>query len=355
MELMTTYASQNYPVIVAHEAIDRLTEYTTQYQHVFVFVDEHVHAHWASKLETVSETNHHQTFVLPAGEQVKTLHYFEQYMEQLLACQPTRNTCLVAIGGGAVGDFVGFLAATLLRGVDFIQVPTTILAHDSSIGGKVGINAAHGKNLIGAFHRPAAMLYDLDFLTSLPESEILSGYGEVYKHALLKGSEAVHTLETTYFDQPSLLQLKHIEQYLIDGIQTKLDIVVNDEKERGQRQLLNLGHTFGHAVEYATKIPHGHAVMIGILYQMIVANTLLDTKHSIDHYYHYLATLGYPLQLIETLTFEPLLKLMQQDKKNNQTGIRMVLLQAIGQPTVQTVPVDVLEAAFNTLQTLGKE
>lgn len=355
MKLMTTYSTQNYPVIVEHHAIDRLAEYTATYQHVFVFVDEHVNTHWSSKIQAMTQQQVTKTFELPAGEQVKTLRYYEQYIEQLLSFQPTRNTCLVAVGGGAVGDFVGFLAATLLRGVDFIQVPTTILAHDSSIGGKVGINATFGKNLIGAFHRPAAVLYDLDFLRSLPASEILSGYGEVYKHALLQGPKSVQTLEASYYDQPSLLKLENIEQHLIDGIQTKLDIVVNDEKERGQRQWLNLGHTFGHAVEYQTKIPHGHAVMIGIVYQMIVANALLDANHPVQHYFDYLKALGYPLEQLQNLTFEPLLKLMQQDKKNNQSGIRMVLLQAVGQPAVETIPVDVLETAFNTIQTLGKE
>ncbi|MCS4485457.1 3-dehydroquinate synthase [Staphylococcus americanisciuri] len=355
MELTTTYESNNYPVIVKHQAIDDLADYTAHYQHVFLFVDEQVESYWSSKIQAVNDKQSNKIFVLPSGEQVKTLNYYEQYIEVLLALQPTRQTCLVAIGGGAVGDFVGFLAATLLRGVDFIQVPTTILAHDSSIGGKVGINASFGKNLIGAFHRPAAVLYDLDFLTSLPTNEILSGYGEVYKHALLQGEASVQSLESTYHNQAALLELSHIEQYLIEGIRTKLEIVINDETERGQRQWLNLGHTFGHAVEYQTKIPHGHAVMIGILYQMIVANELLNAEHDIQHYVTYFNSMGYPLHIIEQLSFKPLCQLMQQDKKNNQSGIRMVLLQKVGQPIVQTIPVDILEEAFRTLTLIVKE
>lgn len=350
MKLMTTYANDNYPVIVANQAIDSLAQFATNYQDVFLFIDENVEANWSSKVQNATQQGITKTFILPSGEHLKTLQHYELYIEQLLSFQPTRNTCLVAIGGGAVGDFVGFLAATLLRGVDFIQVPTTILAHDSSIGGKVGINATHGKNLIGAFHRPAAVLYDLEFLTSLPQSEVLSGYGEVYKHALLNGADSVKTIETTYPDLSALLKLTNMEAHLIDGIQTKLNIVVNDEKEKGQRQWLNLGHTFGHAVEYQTKIPHGHAVMIGILYQMIVANLMLQANHPVQHYYDYFKQLGYPLQMIESLNFEPLLKLMKQDKKNNQTGIRMVLLKIIGQPTVETVPIHILEQAFNTLK-----
>lgn len=355
MEFTTTYVSQNYPIIVSHQAIQQLTQYTADYQHVFVFVDEHVSTHWSSKIQEVTAYHVDETFVLPAGEQIKTFQHFQSYLEQLLSFQPSRNTCLIAIGGGAVGDFVGFLAATLLRGVDFIQVPTTILAHDSSIGGKVGINARQGKNLIGAFHRPTAVLYDLDFFTSLPPSEVLSGYGEVYKHALLNDNSFVNALETTYKDTASLLKLTNMEQYLMKGIQTKLNIVVNDEKEQGQRQWLNLGHTFGHAVEYETKIPHGHAVMIGILYQMIVSNQMLGVSHTVRHYYDYFQTLGYPLHLIDTLSFEPLLQLMKQDKKNNQSGIRMVLLKNIGDPTVATVPIEILQQAFNHLKSLRKE
>ncbi|UXR79252.1 MULTISPECIES: 3-dehydroquinate synthase [unclassified Staphylococcus] len=355
MEFTTTYVSQNYPVVVSHQAIQRLMQYTDDYQHVFVFVDEHVSAHWSSKIQAVTESRVDRTFILPAGEQVKTFEHFQSYLEQLLSFQPSRNTCLIAIGGGAVGDFVGFLAATLLRGVDFIQVPTTILAHDSSIGGKVGINATQGKNLVGAFHRPAAVLYDLDFLTTLPPDEVLSGYGEVYKHGLLNGASSIKALESSYNNRASLLKLINMEQYLMEGIQTKLNIVVNDEKERGQRQWLNLGHTFGHAVEYATKIPHGHAVMIGILYQMIVSNQMLGSSHQVQHYYDYFQALGYPLHLIDTLTFEPLLQLMKQDKKNNQSGIRMVLLKNIGEPTVETVEIEILQQAFNRLKLLRKE
>ncbi|QLK86140.1 3-dehydroquinate synthase [Staphylococcus sp. 17KM0847] len=355
MKLMTTYENNNYPIIVTQHAMNNhLQPLIEGYQDVFLFVDAQVNTHWSHKLNSIQQQKITQTFILPAGEQVKTLTYYEKYLNALLALKPTRNTCLIAIGGGAVGDFVGFLAATLLRGVDFIQVPTTILAHDSSIGGKVGINAQYGKNLIGAFHRPSAVIYDLDFLSTLPTQEILSGYGEVYKHALLEDDTAVETLEQTYPDLAALLTLHNIEHYISKGIQVKLNIVVKDEKERGQRQWLNLGHTLGHAVEYHSKIAHGHAVMIGILFQMIVANQLLNTHHDIRHYYNYLLAVGYPLDVIDTLTFKPLLQLMQQDKKNDQSGIRMVLLEKLGHPVVKTVSPMLLEQAFEVLQSLRR-
>ncbi|MEJ7540750.1 3-dehydroquinate synthase [Staphylococcus intermedius] len=350
MQLTTTYPDQNYPIIIEHAALDQLDTFVSDYQHVFVFIDQNVYSVWESKISRFVNRHDYTTFQIPSGEQVKYMPQYEQYIEALLAHRPTRNTCLIAIGGGATGDFVGFLAATLLRGVDFIQVPTTILAHDSSIGGKVGINTAHGKNLIGAFHRPKAVIYDLEFLTSLPYSEILSGYGEVYKHALLNDAHAVNTLENAYPNHAHLKTLQGLEQHLINGIQTKLQIVLNDEKERGQRQFLNLGHTFGHAIEYQYQLAHGHAVMMGILYQFIVSNLLLDTQFDIPHYMNYFKALGYPLEVIRQFEFEPLLQLMLNDKKNDAKGVRMVLLQDIGKPIVKHVETPILELALETLK-----
>lgn len=355
LELTTTYAQNNYPIIVAHSSLNKLTEFTSSYQHTFVFVDASVYQLWKSKIDQLVTTQAMTCITIPSGEQVKYFSYYEKYLELLLSYHPTRNTCLVAIGGGATGDFVGFLAATLLRGVDFIQVPTTLLAHDSSIGGKVGINTKQGKNLVGAFHRPKAVLYDLDFLDTLPESEILSGFAEIYKHALLRNENATKALENQYPSQIELKSLKQIETYLIQGIQTKLQIVVEDEKEKGQRQFLNLGHTFGHAVEYHHRLPHGYAVMIGILYQFIVSNILFNTSFNLQHYYRYFESLGYPLEIVTSFQFEPLYALMLHDKKNDADGVRMVLLKGIGSPIAVHVNRNILHQAFMQLKQLHKE
>ncbi|ARJ51878.1 3-dehydroquinate synthase [Staphylococcus lutrae] len=355
MRLTTTYPNHNYPIIIEKDAFEQLADFTSSYQQTFVFVDEKVYAKWQNKIDSFVNAHQSVCFQIPAGEQVKYMSHYEEYVEALLAHQPTRNTCIIAVGGGATGDFVGFLAATLLRGVDFIQVPTTILAHDSSIGGKVGINTQHGKNLIGAFHRPKAVLYDLAFLDSLPFSEVLSGFGEVYKHALLQSEAAVRELESVYSDAAQLQQLHEIDRFLISGIQTKLQIVINDENERGQRQYLNLGHTFGHAIEYAHQMAHGHAVMIGIAFQFIVANHLLQTHYQVSHVLSYFKSLGYHLDVIEKFEFEPLLDLMLQDKKNDAHGIRMVLLQSIGEPCVQHVDIPLLKQALHELKELYKE
>nr|MDK7244987.1 3-dehydroquinate synthase [Staphylococcus lugdunensis] len=286
---------------------------------------------------------------IPAGERTKSFDHYHQVIEQILSYQPTRETCLVAIGGGATGDFTGFLAATLLRGVHFIQVPTTILAHDSSVGGKVGINSQHGKNLIGAFHRPNAVVYDLDFLQTLPYEEVLSGYTEVYKHALLSNPYDFQSIENAFPNQSKLQSLKDIEHFIFKGIQTKLEIITEDEKEQGKRKFLNLGHTFGHAIEYQYKIPHGHAIMFGIIYQFIVANEILRSNFNIKHFVDYAEKLQYPTQFISTMQFDQLYHLMLGDKKNNGKGIQMVLLKSIGQPVVQHVDKDILHKAFKDL------
>lgn len=354
MELTTTYESNNYPIIVEHQAMKYLKSVTDDYDKVFVVVDEYVEFNFKEKINDYINDQNAIKITIPAGERSKNFKEFQNTLELILSHQITRESCLVAIGGGATGDFTGFLAASLLRGISFIQVPTTILAHDSSVGGKVGINSKHGKNLIGAFHRPKAVIYDLDFLKTLPYQEILSGYAELYKHALLKNPYAMNTIERAFPNQLALESLKDIETYIYKGIQTKLDIIIEDEKEHGRRKFLNLGHTLGHAIEYLYKIPHGHAVMLGIIYQFIISNEVLNTNYDIQHYVHYLKDLNYPIDVIRNEDFETLYQYMLTDKKNNHEGIQMVLLSAIGKPLVQHVNKETHQKAFKQLQSYLK-
>ncbi|MRF35936.1 3-dehydroquinate synthase [Staphylococcus sp. KY49P] len=346
MKLETTYKSNNYPIIIEHHALDQLHDYIKNYQDIVLVIDQKVENEWSHITDFIASEYEAHKLIVPSGETTKTLSFYEETIESLLSKQLTRNTCLIAIGGGATGDFTGFLASTLLRGVDFIQIPTTILAHDSSVGGKVGINSKHGKNLIGAFYRPKAVIYDLNFLSTLPYSEILSGYAEVYKHALLNDIESVNHIEAQYSDEQALKSLDEIEYYLYKGVQTKLNIIVADEKESNVRKFLNLGHTFGHAVEYKFKIPHGHAVMIGIVFQFIVTNIMLNKSFNIAHYVNYLRGLNYPLDIVNDLEFESLYKLMLNDKKNDEQGVQMVLLKDIGNPIVRHVDYKTLSKAF---------
>lgn len=355
MKLKTTYATDNYPIIVERHAITHLETYVKDFDKTFFIIDTHVYEKFTQKIDLLSLQLNAQSIIIPFGENTKTFKQYQQTIEELLSYQITRNTCIVAIGGGATGDFAGFIATTLLRGVGFIQVPTTILAHDSSVGGKVGINSEHGKNLIGAFYRPKAVIYDLDFLVTLPYNEILSGYAEVYKHALLNGKEATARIENNFTNQSDLESLKNLDYYLFEGIKTKLNIVVEDEKEKGTRKFLNLGHTFGHAIEYQHKIPHGHTVMIGILYQFIVANNMFNCNYDIQHFIDYMSHLNYPLNTITKLNFEDIYQYMLLDKKNNKEGIQMVLLEKLGSPLVKHVDKETHIEAFNILQAFFKK
>ena len=355
MQLTTTYPDRNYPIVIAHHVLDQLGDYIKDYKTVFLFVDDHIYRLWSERIQSIAKQWDIQVYPLPAGEEMKTLEHYNQVIESLLAHQITRKTCILAMGGGATGDFSGFIASTLLRGVDYIQIPTTLLAHDSSIGGKVAINSSHGKNLIGAFYRPSAVLYDLDFLQTLPYSEILSGYAEVYKHALLDSAQAVQDVENAYSNQQVLAEMQDIDKYLYRGVETKLKFVIADERESGVRQYLNLGHTFGHAVEYRYHLPHGHAVAIGLLYQFIMSNLIYDAGFDITHYVRYFQQLAYPLQHINEFEFEALYQLMLVDKKNNDQGVQRVLLKAVGRPTTHHVTKSELAQAFAELQKVTKE
>lgn len=354
MKLQTTYPSNNYPIYVEHGAIKYIGTYLNQFDQSFLLIDEYVNQYFANKFDDILSYKNVHKVIIPAGEKTKTFEQYQETLEYILSHHVTRNTAIIAVGGGATGDFAGFVAATLLRGVHFIQVPTTILAHDSSVGGKVGINSKQGKNLIGAFYRPTAVIYDLDFLKTLPFEQILSGYAEVYKHALLNGESSTQDIEQHFKDREILQSLNGMDKYIAKGIETKLDIVVADEKEQGVRKFLNLGHTFGHAVEYYYKIPHGHAVMVGIIYQFIVANTLFDSKHDINHYIQYLIQLGYPLDMITDLDFETLYQYMLSDKKNDKQGVQMVLIRQFGDIVVQHVDQLTLQHACEQLKTYFK-
>ncbi|MEM1130243.1 MAG: 3-dehydroquinate synthase, partial [Pseudomonadota bacterium] len=205
--------------------------------------------------------------VLPAGEPTKNWAELGHTVEWLLAQKVERRDVVVALGGGVIGDLVGFAAAILRRGVRFVQVPTTLLAQvDSSVGGKTGINASQGKNLIGAFHQPSRVLADIDILDTLPMRDFLAGYGEVVKYGLLGDADFFEWLEA---NGPAIAAGDiSARQYAVRrSVEMKAEIVVRDETEQGDRALLNLGHTFGHALEAATgysdRLLHGEGVAIG--------------------------------------------------------------------------------------------
>lgn len=297
---------------------------------------------------------------LPAGEATKSWPHFERAVEWLLSEKVERNDVVVAFGGGVIGDLAGFAAAVLRRGVRFVQIPTSLLAQvDSSVGGKTGINAPHGKNLIGAFHQPSLVLADTAVLGSLTARDFLAGYGEVVKYGLLGDADFFDWLEQ---NGPSLSagDIEARVQAVTRSVQMKADIVARDETEQGDRALLNLGHTFCHALEAATgysdRLLHGEGVAVGCALAFELSARLgLCSQEDPSRVRAHLKAMGMKTDLSdipgELPGAEALVELMAQDKKVVDGQLRFILARGIGQAFVTAdVPrnavVDVLEDAL---------
>ncbi len=261
--------------------------------------------------------------ILPDGEQYKTLEVWNRIFDGLLSNRCGRDCTLIALGGGVVGDMAGFAAACYQRGIAFIQVPTTLLAQvDSSVGGKTGVNHPLGKNMIGAFHQPGAVIIDTDTLNTLPEREIAAGLAEVIKYGLIRDPEFFVWLEAR---MPALLARDS---------QNKAEVVAADERESGQRALLNLGHTFGHAIEtgmgYGAWL-HGEAVGAGMCLAADLSHRLgWLAAAELARARTLIAAAGLPVAPPPELTPQTFRDLMAVDKKVQDGRLRLVLLQGIG-------------------------
>lgn len=284
--------------------------------------------------------NDYQTasVILPDGEQFKNLDTLNQIYTGLLEQAFDRSCTLIALGGGVVGDMTGYAAASYQRGVDFIQIPTTLLSQvDSSVGGKTGVNHPLGKNMIGAFHQPNAVLINTDTLDTLPDRELSAGLAEIIKYGALGDAEFFLWLEN---NMPLLTQrnVNALVYAIKRSCEDKAEIVAADELESGQRALLNLGHTFGHAVETAMgygKWLHGEAVAAGMILAAEMSQRLQwidagDVKRLIN----LVKSAHLPVRCPESISKDEFLALMMRDKKALQGQIRLVLLKAIGQAVV---------------------
>ncbi|MEH2152105.1 3-dehydroquinate synthase [Nostoc sp.] len=286
---------------------------------------------------------------LPPGERYKTLNSIQKLYDVALENRLERSSTMVALGGGVVGDMTGFAAATWLRGINVVQVPTSLLAMvDSAIGGKTGVNHPHGKNLIGAFHQPRLVLIDPDVLKTLPMREFRSGMAEVIKYGVIWDAELFAQLEAS----KRLDQLRYVKPDLITNIltrscQAKADVVGKDEKEGGLRAILNYGHTIGHAVESLTGyrlVNHGEAVAIGMVAAGQIAVDLgLWQKEDTERQNALIQKAGLPTQLPDGVDIEAIIEALQLDKKVKAGKVRFVLPTEIGVVTVtDEVPSDII-------------
>jgi 3-dehydroquinate synthase len=289
--------------------------------------------------------------VLPDGEQYKTLEVWNRIFDALLHARFGRDCTLVALGGGVIGDMTGFAAACYQRGVAFIQVPTTLLAQvDSSVGGKTGINHPAGKNMIGAFHQPLAVIADTSTLATLPQRELSAGLAEVLKYGLIRDASFLSWLEAHMAEL--LARDADALAYIIRlSCEIKADIVAADEHEAGQRALLNLGHTFGHAIETAAGYGnwlHGEAVAVGICMAAdLSARMGWLTEGDVARIRRLVTSAGLPVDAPADLSADRFLELMAIDKKVQDGQLRLVLLRHPGDALVTAdVEPDLLRATL---------
>ena len=275
--------------------------------------------------------------ILPDGEAFKNTETLNKIYDALLQNRCERSTTLIALGGGVIGDLTGYAAATYLRGVPFIQIPTTLLSQvDSSVGGKTGINHPLGKNMIGAFYQPQVVLADIDTLKTLPAREFSAGMAEVIKYGLIRDAEFFDWLET-HIKQLMVLEESAISEAIFRSCQNKADVVARDEHETGERALLNLGHTFGHAIENAMGYGvwlHGEAVAAGTMMAADLSQRMdWLSAAEVARIHALLTKAGLPLGAPK-LGADKYLELMQMDKKVADGKIRLVLQQGIGKSVI---------------------
>ncbi|HWP87490.1 MAG TPA: 3-dehydroquinate synthase, partial [Burkholderiales bacterium] len=312
---------------------------------VAIVTDETVAAHHLAATETALEAASigSARIVVPAGEGSKSYAIFEKVCEAIIAARVERNDLIVALGGGVIGDLAGFAAASARRGLDFVQVPTTLLSQvDSSVGGKTGINSRQGKNLVGAFHQPVLVVADSALLDTLPKREFRAGYAEVAKYGLLGDAAFFTWLEKNWQDVFAGGPAR--EHAIAVCCRAKAGIVARDERETGERALLNLGHTFGHALEagcgFSGRLLHGEAVALGmaLAFEFSAKKGLISAADAARASAH-LAAVGLPTHVKDVPGGVPpvdiLMELIAQDKKVKRGTLIFILVRGIGQAFIE--------------------
>ena len=338
--------------LIAHAGRDMLP--LLRRRQAIIVSDEAVAGHYLAALrDSLTEAGiPHHAVLLPPGEETKDLAHFGKLVDEILAIGIERGTMLIALGGGVVGDVTGFAAATLLRGIDFVQIPTTLLAQvDSSVGGKTGINTRLGKNLIGAFYQPRLVLADTGTLSSLPRRELLAGYAEIVKYGLIRDVEFFAWLEAEGRSVCDLMP-GALRRAVMTSCAMKADIVAGDEREEGDRALLNFGHTFGHALEtetgFSSRLLHGEAVALGMVLAFDFAARLgLVAGDEARRARHHLEERGLPTQMaaigLAGTPADRLIVHMSKDKKVRDGRIALILPRRIGEVFVmKDAPLDQL-------------
>ena len=345
MKTISVKASRNYDVIVGSGVLCQLGQRLktlSNAQQVAVISDSHVFPLYGEAVvDNLRNAGFQQviSFVFPAGEESKCGKTYLEILEFLARNRMTRSDCIVALGGGVVGDITGFAAATFLRGIDYIQLPTTLLsAVDSSVGGKTGIDLDAGKNLAGAFCQPRMVLCDTDTLNTLPEDIFRDGCAEVIKYGVLYDEALFHHLACHGLGF-------HREEVIARCVELKRDVVAQDEFDLGLRQMLNLGHTVGHSIENLShyRIAHGKAVAMGMaIIARAAANKGHCTTHVRDQILDTLTLFGLPVRT--DFSADALAQVALSDKKRSGGSVNLVIPAAIGRCFLEKTPVEGLQS-----------
>jgi 3-dehydroquinate synthase len=344
IKLYVKTGNQKYPIFIGNNILNKLRnilkENLINFNQCLVIADKNVPKKLIDKVLNSLPPKKISFHYFNSSEKNKSQKSIDNILSILLSKNFNRNDCLISIGGGITGDVSGFAASLFKRGLKFINIPTTLLSQvDSSIGGKTGINNKYGKNLIGAFYQPSLVISDIIFLKSLPKREIICGYGEILKHAIIADKKFFTFLD---INGSQILDLKSplIERAIFKSCSIKKKIVETDEKEMGIRKILNFGHTFAHAYEatldYSKKLNHGEAVILGIktAAKFSLSSNILSIKE-FNLIENHLKKLSLPKNINKFFSIKNLNKIlyfMKKDKKNNTNKINLVLLKKIGSP-----------------------
>ena len=344
IKLTVKTSTEKYPIIIGSNIIkDTLSFFNNnsiKFEKALLVIDKNVPKKMIFKIKKSLSKKEVFSLLISTSEKNKNQNTVNLILENLLKRNFSRQDCLISVGGGIAGDIGGFAASLYKRGLQFINIPTTLLSQvDSSVGGKTGVNTKYGKNLIGSFYQPKLVLSDTDFLKSLPKREIICGYGEILKHSLIADKNYYIYLKKNI---SNILNLKspYIERAIYKSCNIKKKVVQKDEKEKKLRKILNFGHTFAHSYEatlkYSRKLNHGEAVILGMVSALKLSyEKKLLNKNDFDSICNHIKKSNLPFYLKNYFSLKDLnriIRFMLNDKKNTTNKVNLILLEKISKP-----------------------
>ncbi|CAH1217377.1 3-dehydroquinate synthase [Paenibacillus sp. JJ-223] len=359
-QLTVQLGERSYPILIGSGLLGQAPRFFEQYgltkkSPLLIITDDKVGPRYLPALEQALQEAGFTVVsaVVPSGETSKSLAVYQDMMTAAIEGKLDRSSAIIALGGGVVGDLAGFVAATYMRGVKFVQVPTTILAHDSSVGGKVAVNHPLAKNMIGAFHQPELVLYDVDTLQTLPPRDVSAGLSEMLKHGLIRDEAFAHWCEENA-EKLLSLDAEALGYGLERGCAIKAEIVSKDERENGERALLNLGHTIGHAIEAIAgygEFLHGEAISIGMAGSALLGEKLGAPAGLHEETTRMLRALRLPVTMPEHLDTDALMDAMMHDKKFREGHMVFIIPDRIGSARIEKdVPVAMVRDVIELLK-----